>query len=75
MLEVVELEVTVVDHGIAQEVEELYREFEGVEDLHFLASDFLLTFGCVFDLFGLGGFAMDEMLGEFLSFVEGDHML
>lgn len=54
MLEVFELEVTVVDHRIAQEVQELYRKIEGVKDLHFLASDFLLTFGCVFDLSGLG---------------------
>jgi hypothetical protein len=75
MLEVFELEVTVVDHRIAQEVQELYRKIEGVENLHFLAFDFLLTFGCVFDLSGLGRFAMDEVLGEFLSFVEGDHML
>jgi hypothetical protein len=54
MLEVFELEVTVVDHRIAQEVQELYRKIEGVENLHFLAFDFLLTFGCVFDLSGLG---------------------
>ncbi len=64
-----------VDHRIAQEVEELYRKIEGVKDLHFLAFDFFLTLGCVFDLSGLGGFAMDEVLGEFLPFVEGDDVL
>ena len=75
MFEVFELEVAMVDDGIPEEVEKLNGEFEGVKDLHFLAFDFLLALGCAFDLPGLGGFAMDEMFGEFLSLAEGDDML
>jgi hypothetical protein len=43
-----------------------------VENLHFLCLYFLLTLGYGFDLFGLGGFAMHEMPGEFFSLAERD---
>lgn len=75
MLEVFELEVAMVDRWVSQKVEQLYWEFEWMKNLHLLAFDFLLTFGCAFDLPGLWGLAMSEMLGEFFSLAEGDDML